>query len=192
MSPSLLTGGGSLNLTLARPGDAATYTCTATNPAGRTSLRTAVSVLVPPVITSPLPALKALSRAQLLRLKCAAAGFPPPNISWIKDGHRLRTDAGRVKIEDDDELVVGNLQSSDAGIYQCVAYGKAGYTAKAVQVVVGSSAAVLVDPPSELSVTDITSRSALISWTVDPDIPPEKFRACTVHVRPVGGELLAT
>ncbi|XP_043198977.1 protogenin-like [Amphibalanus amphitrite] len=182
---SAVTSGGSLNLTTAQLADAATYTCTATNAAGQASRRTTVEVLVPPVITSELPALKELRRGWMLRMHCTAEGWPPPNLSWIKDGHRLTPDAtGRVRL-DDGKLSVANLQSADSGIYQCVAYSKAGYTAVAVHLITGSaSPSKQVDPPSQLKVSEITSRTARLTWSVDDDA---EHLAYTIHIRDLGG-----
>lgn len=64
-------------------------------------------------------------------LSCAAAGIPPPTITWMKNGVKLN-ESSRISIESSEfvDAVFGETNSSvrmedivlaDAGVYHCVA-----------------------------------------------------------------------
>ncbi|KAM4877133.1 hemicentin-2 [Thomomys bottae] len=110
---------GSLHLAPAKALDSGHYKCTASNPAGATSLRYVLRVQVPPQVQQGPRVLKVLA-GEALDLNCAAEGNPEPQLSWFKDGVALRGTGttGSVHL-----VAVG---PSDAGNYVCKASSSAG------------------------------------------------------------------
>ena len=58
-------------------------------------------------------------------LSCDAIGQPRPDLTWIKDGHSLRVDGGRV-VRRGDDVIIRGVASADRGRYECEAYNGIG------------------------------------------------------------------
>ena len=54
---------------------------------------------------------------QRAALQCSGFGSPDPTVEWFKDGQRLII-TERIEIVGD-QLIINNLQGSDAGTYFC-------------------------------------------------------------------------
>ena len=88
--------------------------------------------LVSPPVVRPLPQ-RSVAVGRSLRLKCGLerSAFPPPTISWYKDGERVNSDAG-----DHTVLLPGgslfflrtlhNHRARDSGRYSCRAENQEG------------------------------------------------------------------
>lgn len=66
------------------------------------------------------------------KLECAANGYPPPQISWQKDGGNEFPAAQerRMKvISKDDEFLIIDVKIVDMGVYSCTAKNSAGMIA---------------------------------------------------------------
>lgn len=107
--------GSALTLLRLSPDDSGTYTCLAVSPAGRQTkiytlfvlgqgdffcqvpflknvgLLLIFSVTVPPSIAgeTTVPREVPVTQDSVVTLECQAAGSPPPQISWLKNGHPL-------------------------------------------------------------------------------------------------------
>ncbi|KAL9846109.1 hemicentin-1 isoform 2-T2 [Geothlypis trichas] len=108
-----------LQLGKALPGDAARYTCVATNAAGEAQQHTRLHVHEPPSLED---AGKILNETVVvnnpIHLECRASGNPLPAVSWSKDGRALG-DRGQV-------LRIEGAQVADSGLYRCLAANAAG------------------------------------------------------------------
>ncbi|XP_068166004.1 hemicentin-1 [Antennarius striatus] len=106
------------------PPDAGLYSCVASNQAGSSTKTFNLTVLEPPKISSGSPAEMTLAVGSPLELECSAAGVPPPNLTWLKDGRPLE---GSDIIQQDGHFVrIRNVQVQDGGLYTCLASSLAG------------------------------------------------------------------
>ncbi|XP_074490966.1 hemicentin-1 isoform X1 [Sebastes fasciatus] len=124
------------NVGLANEG---TYTCTATNTAGRDEARVRLLVQVPPVVevleppfNSPLQERVANQR---IAFPCPAKGLPKPVIRWLRNGQELVGNEPGVSIlEDGTLLILASVSPLDNGEYVCAAVNDAGSTERKYQL----------------------------------------------------------
>ncbi|XP_052593110.1 hemicentin-1 isoform X2 [Peromyscus californicus insignis] len=115
---------GSLQISRAVREDAGTYMCVAQNPAGTALGKIKLNVQVPPAISSHQKEY-VVAVDKPVSLLCESEGFPPPDITWHKDGQAL-TESIRQRILNSGALQIAFAQPDDAGQYTCMAANAAG------------------------------------------------------------------
>ncbi|XP_064450302.1 hemicentin-1 isoform X2 [Mirounga angustirostris] len=132
-SHAVLPSGG-LQISRAVREDAGTYMCVAQNPAGTALGKIKLNVQVPPVI-SPHPEEYITALDKPISLPCEAGGFPPPDITWHKDGHAI-VESIRQRILSSGALQIAFAQPDDAGQYTCMATNVAGSSSMSTKLIV--------------------------------------------------------
>ncbi|XP_036791689.1 hemicentin-1 [Oncorhynchus mykiss] len=120
--------GSTLTLLRLRPEDSGTYTCLAVSPAGQENKIYTLFVLVPPSILGETSVPREVQTTQdsVVTLECQAAGNPPPQISWLRNGRPLLLSPRTRLLSADAVLRISPVQLADSGIYTCVARSRAG------------------------------------------------------------------
>ncbi|XP_066297306.1 protein turtle homolog B-like [Branchiostoma lanceolatum] len=137
--------------------DAGVYACVADHVVKTVRASLQVKVHYPPSILSISDSLSA-SVADSVSVQCVADGNPPPNITWSRDGTRLRSAVHSVTSDMRTSTVkLSNVRVNDSGKYVCQANNgvgrgassslvlniresRLGVTSSTVAVVVGASA----------------------------------------------------
>ncbi|XP_009071332.1 PREDICTED: hemicentin-1-like, partial [Acanthisitta chloris] len=120
--------GSTLNISRALSSDTGKYTCVATNPAGEEDRIFNVNVYVPPTIANGRVEAEELTAVldTSLNIECAAAGTPPPQIHWLKNGLPLAVSSQVTLLSAGHILRLARVQTADAAVYTCVASNRAG------------------------------------------------------------------
>jgi hypothetical protein len=120
--------------------------------------------------------------AQTARMECPFSGTPHPVVSFYKDSQPLSS-SGRITIRPG-LLLISQTRSSDTGNYQCFAENEAGIERAAARITILTSEEV-PPPPTGLVATNISSTSAIISWTAPiPRSPKTPVILYTLHTTP--------
>lgn len=90
-----------------------------------------------------------LSVGGTARLECSATGYPPPQISWQKDGGGDDFPAARERrihvMPTDDVFFIVNVKAVDSGLYSCTAHNQAGIKrANATLTVIGRDKNIII------------------------------------------------
>uniref|UniRef100_A0A8C9UE41 Hemicentin 1 n=1 Tax=Serinus canaria TaxID=9135 RepID=A0A8C9UE41_SERCA len=123
-----LLDGSTLNISRALTSDTGKYTCVATNPAGEEDRIFNLNVYVPPTIANSKDEAEELTALldTSLNIECAAAGTPPPQLHWLKNGLPLSVSSQIKLLSAGQILRLTRVQISDTGVYTCVASNRAG------------------------------------------------------------------
>ncbi|NXY61032.1 HMCN1 protein, partial [Callaeas wilsoni] len=128
-APCRVTADGStLNISRALTSDTGKYTCVATNPAGEEDRIFNLNVYVPPTIANSNDEAEELTALldTSLNIECAAAGTPPPQLHWLKNGLPLSISSQIKLLSAGQILRLARVQIADTGVYTCVASNRAG------------------------------------------------------------------
>uniref|UniRef100_A0A8C8M5M0 Hemicentin 2 n=1 Tax=Oncorhynchus tshawytscha TaxID=74940 RepID=A0A8C8M5M0_ONCTS len=169
----ILPGGQMLQLPRARLEDAGQYVCTATNSAGQDQKSI---LLMPPSISGETSAPREVQTTQdsVVTLECQAAGIPPPQISWLRNGRPLLLSPRIRLLSADTVLRISPVQLSDSGVYTCVARSRAGLAELNFDVQVQVPPGVdHVEPVKQVTVV----RGSLVTLTCEAQgIPPPSLK----------------
>ncbi|XP_070817740.1 hemicentin-1 [Chaetodon trifascialis] len=114
---------GELVIDTAKPDDAGSYTCVATNAVGQDSRTVTLSVHTHPVFTELLGDV-ALNKGERLLLACGVSGIPPPRITWAFNNNIIPVHYDHMNGHS--ELVIDRVSKDDSGTYTCVAENNVG------------------------------------------------------------------
>ncbi|GBN11941.1 Down syndrome cell adhesion molecule [Araneus ventricosus] len=164
---------GTLVLSDVEESDAGSYLCQASNGiAAGVSKIINLQVLVPPKFKEPFQT-KTVTEESNTTLRCIATGHAPIVITWQKDKSLIDINRrGRFSIRDiaDSRQTMSELQilkthRNDTGTYSCSAVSDIGTDEATMQYIVQGRP----DPPTDINVVNITSRSVTLQWEVKHD-----------------------
>ncbi|XP_028823701.1 hemicentin-1 isoform X1 [Denticeps clupeoides] len=144
----VLSNGRVLQVLDAQVTDTGRYVCVAENAAGSSVKAFNLNVQVPPSILGLDPSTVSVMLGNFVSLSCEATGFPPPALSWMKDGRPVLSTGNTLILPGGRTLQVQRVKTSDGGKYSCVAINPAGETQRLIQL------SVLVPPSIRDSVGD--------------------------------------
>ncbi|XP_056019051.1 peroxidasin homolog isoform X8 [Ostrea edulis] len=105
----------------------------------------------PSMLTTPSDVSGQVGRS--VRLSCQATGIPPPTITWKFNDNTI-IPGRKHAVDTVGNLDITNLQTSDQGVYTCQASNAEGFAVSHARVTVQGEAPVLVQQPSDLSLTE--------------------------------------
>ncbi|XP_030642672.1 leucine-rich repeat and fibronectin type-III domain-containing protein 2 isoform X2 [Chanos chanos] len=156
----------------------------------------------PPLITQHTHKLLVLE-GQTASLRCKAVGDPMPVIHWVAPDDRLISNSSRATVYENGTLDIVVTTSKDYGTFTCIAANAAGESTASIELSIiqlphlsngtnrtsqpksrlsditsstkTSKGEVKVQPERAVSVSEVTSVSALVKWTVSKATPKVKM-----------------
>ncbi|XP_036351171.2 hemicentin-1 [Ochotona princeps] len=155
----ILSGGRYLQINNADLGDAANYTCVASNIAGRKTREFTLTVNVPPNIKGGPQSLVTLLNMSTV-LECSADGVPIPRITWRKDGALLPGNQARYSVLENGFLRIQSAQVADTGRYLCMANNAAGTDRRRIDMQVHVPPSIAVGPANITATVNVQTTLA--------------------------------
>ena len=109
----------------------------------------------PHFVTKPSPSMT-VKENQNVTLPCKATGFPPPIITWYKDGHVVEEEKRHFKKRN---LEIMNILYEDHGIYTCTAENLLGRIQLSVNVTVEGKYSIQINERNYLIISFGNQRS---------------------------------
>ncbi|XP_064200862.1 neuronal cell adhesion molecule-like isoform X10 [Anguilla rostrata] len=151
---------GTLEIHEAQPLNSGRYTCVATNDLGKKENHVYLEVKEPTRIVKQ-DEHKEVERSKNAVFECRVTHDPSliPTVTWLKDSGELPDDERFVV--DSDSLTITGVTEEDEGAYTCIMNTTLDQdSATAILTVVERP-----DPPTDLELTDLQSRSVQLTWT---------------------------
>ncbi|KAM4662543.1 hemicentin-2 [Discoglossus pictus] len=196
------THGQKLEIQEVQASDKGLYICKVANVAGEVELTFTVVIQVPVSITHPQNETIQLALGNSIVLSCEVEGFPPPKVTWLKDGESLDHAVEWGVIIRGSRLQINRVQPSHAGQYQCLAQNPLSEARKEFILLVQVAPRILgSDLPSERNIQEkreVTleckaegTPAPQILWLKDGK-PLDQISAENAHVSPDTGSLTLT
>lgn len=149
--------------------------CSAVNDAGALVARSRLLVLgqeeIPPPVIELGPSNQTLPLRSSVNLPCQTTGQPTPSISWYKDDKLVVGKPPRVRQEPDGSLRLQALETSDSGLYKCVAKSQRGHSSWTALLTVSNAPSERNEkkgappgPPSRPHVVSSTNTTLTLAW----------------------------
>ncbi|XP_061490015.1 hemicentin-1 isoform X5 [Rhineura floridana] len=106
--------------------DTGRYACAVENTAGSAKKYFNLNVQVPPNIVGINPENLTVVVNNFISLTCEVTGFPPPDLSWLKNGKPINLNTNALIIPGGRTLQIPRARLSDGGEYVCIARNSAG------------------------------------------------------------------
>ncbi|XP_067846589.1 hemicentin-1 isoform X2 [Heptranchias perlo] len=132
----LHSNGRTLQVLNAQVSDTGRYVCVAENVAGNTEKYFNLNVHVPPSIMGINPENMTVVINNFISLTCQATAFPPPSLSWLKDGKPLQSNTNILILPGGRTVQLPRAKLSDGGKYACLALNQAGEAEKQIYLTV--------------------------------------------------------
>uniref|UniRef100_A0A8B9BNN6 Hemicentin 1 n=1 Tax=Anser brachyrhynchus TaxID=132585 RepID=A0A8B9BNN6_9AVES len=127
--PTFLSNGRRLQVALSEE-HTGRYVCVVENIAGSAKKYFNLNVHVPPNVVGTNPENLTVVVNNFISLTCEVTGFPPPDLSWLKNGKPINLNANTFIVPGARTLQIPRAKLSDDGEYTCVARNQAGESQK--------------------------------------------------------------
>ncbi|KAL0979469.1 hypothetical protein UPYG_G00185480 [Umbra pygmaea] len=129
---SISQDGTQLQILSVQVSDMAGYLCVAENKVGAVEKLFSVTVQVPPKMVSGWEEEVSVIEGHMVSLLCDVQAYPPPEITWTRDGQILQFSTGIHILPGGQMLQLPRTRLEDAGQYVCTATNSAGQDQKSI------------------------------------------------------------
>ncbi|KFP01647.1 Hemicentin-1, partial [Calypte anna] len=125
-----LSNGRRLQILNSQIADTGRYVCIVENIAGSAKKNFNLNVHVPPSVVGTNPENLTVVVNNFISLTCEVTGFPPPDLSWLKNGKPISLDTSAFIVTGARTLQIPRATLPDGGEYTCIARNQAGESQK--------------------------------------------------------------
>ncbi|XP_014239818.1 leucine-rich repeats and immunoglobulin-like domains protein 3 [Cimex lectularius] len=128
----------------AKPTDSGLYSCIAKNAAGTVMANTTLTVHEAPSFIKKMEDIE-VGIGKTTVLECMGSGWPKPKLRWWKDGVSITPGHRHILTADDQLLIIMDVKSADAGVYQCEITNSLGTEKSTAQLVIAPAYSATAD-----------------------------------------------
>uniref|UniRef100_A0A8C6QPP1 Hemicentin-1 n=1 Tax=Nannospalax galili TaxID=1026970 RepID=A0A8C6QPP1_NANGA len=167
-----LSNGRILQILNAQITDIGRYVCIAENTAGSAKKYFNLNVHVPPSVIGPNPENLTVVVNHFISLTCEVSGFPPPDLSWLKNEQPIKLNTNALIVPGGRTLQIIRAKVSDGGEYTCIAMNQAGESKKKVSLTVYVPPSIKDQGSESLSVVNVREGSSVSLECESNAVPP--------------------
>uniref|UniRef100_H0WC62 Hemicentin-1 n=1 Tax=Cavia porcellus TaxID=10141 RepID=H0WC62_CAVPO len=167
-----LSSGRMLQILDAQITDIGRYVCVAENTAGSAKKYFNLNVHVPPRVIGPNPENLTVVVNNFISLTCEVSGFPPPDLSWLKNEQPIKPNTNALIVPGGRTLQIIRAKVSDGGEYTCIAINPAGEKRKKFSLTVYVPPSIKDRDSDSLSVVNIREGTSVSLECESNAVPP--------------------
>ncbi|KFO28580.1 Hemicentin-1 [Fukomys damarensis] len=152
--------------------DVGRYVCIAENSAGSAKKYFNLNVHVPPSVVGPNPENLTVVVNNFISLTCEVSGFPPPDLSWLKNEQPIKPNTNALIVPGGRTLQIIRAKVSDGGEYTCIAINQAGEKRKKVFLTVYVPPSIKDHGSESLSVVNVREGTSVSLECESNAVPP--------------------
>ncbi|KAK2508441.1 hypothetical protein MC885_016939, partial [Smutsia gigantea] len=152
--------------------DIGRYACIAENTAGSTKKYFNLNVHVPPSVIGPNPENLTVVVNNFISLTCEVSGFPPPDLSWLKNEQHVKLNTNTLIVPGGRTLQILRAKVSDGGEYTCIAINQAGESKKKISLTVYVPPSIKDHGSESLSVVNVREGMSVSLECESNAVPP--------------------
>uniref|UniRef100_A0A8C9DLV3 Hemicentin-1 n=1 Tax=Prolemur simus TaxID=1328070 RepID=A0A8C9DLV3_PROSS len=152
--------------------DIGRYVCVAENTAGSAKKYFNLNVHVPPSVIGPNPENLTVVVNNFISLTCEVSGFPPPDLSWLKNEQPIKLNTNALIVPGGRTLQILRAKVSDGGEYTCIAINQAGESKKKVSLTVYVPPSIKDHGSESLSVVNVREGTSVSLECESNAVPP--------------------
>ncbi|XP_019490993.1 PREDICTED: hemicentin-1 [Hipposideros armiger] len=152
--------------------DIGRYVCIAENTAGSAKKYFNLNVHVPPSVIGPNPENLTVVVNNFISLTCEVSGFPPPDLSWLKNEQPIKLNTNALIVPGGRTLQIIRAKVSDGGEYTCIAINQAGESKKKVSLTVYVPPSIKDHGGESLSVVNVREGTSVSLECESNAVPP--------------------
>ncbi|NWX99119.1 HMCN1 protein, partial [Nothoprocta ornata] len=169
---TFLSSGRRLQILNSEITDTGRYICIVENVAGSAKKYFNLNVHVPPSVVGANPENVTVVLNNFISLTCEVTGFPPPDLSWLKNGKPVSSNNNIFIVPGARTLQIPRAKLSDDGEYTCIARNQAGESQKKSFLTVLVPPSIKDDSGTSLAVVNVRVGTPVILECESNAIPP--------------------
>uniref|UniRef100_A0A8C6YM76 Hemicentin 1 n=1 Tax=Nothoprocta perdicaria TaxID=30464 RepID=A0A8C6YM76_NOTPE len=169
---TFLSSGRRLQILNSQITDTGRYICIVENVAGSAKKYFNLNVHVPPSVVGANPENVTVVLNNFISLTCEVTGFPPPDLSWLKNGKPVSSNTNIFIVPGARTLQIPRAKLSDDGEYTCIARNQAGESQKKSFLTVLVPPSIKDHSGTSLAVVNVRVGTPVILECESNAIPP--------------------
>uniref|UniRef100_A0A8D0P964 Hemicentin-1 n=1 Tax=Sus scrofa TaxID=9823 RepID=A0A8D0P964_PIG len=130
------------------------------------------AVIVPPSVLGPNPENLTVVVNNFISLTCEVSGFPPPDLSWLKNEQPIKLNTNALIVPGGRTLQIIRAKVSDGGEYTCIAINQAGESKKKISLTVYVPPSIKDHGSESLSVVTVREGTSVSLECESNAVPP--------------------